>query len=142
MAAESFDPSLGNKFSVYAISSIKSGLYRYMDLRNKLKRYVPTDFETTDTHNEGYSYQLEYLPEEDFKTIQWEDIEFLFDLTKMSSQEEQVIFYYYKQKYSYQETGEIMGLTKQRIKKICNNVIEKLRLAAKSNGVKYEDFLM
>ena len=142
MAAESFKSEYGFKFSTYAIRGLRSGLCRYLDLRNRhWEREVLTDYTVrADGDTEGFVVEPEYI-EESGSSISWSDLKFLFKMIDMTPMEEQVIFLHYEQKQTYREIGEILGYSRQRIDQIHQNIVLRLRDVVKKRELVMEDFI-
>lgn len=140
MCAENFDPTMGIKFSSYAIRGLHSGLCRYLALRNKInEREITTDF-VFHSDDGTMSSEPEYKPKTD-KIIGWEDIEPLFELISLTPLEEQIIFFTYEKKYPCRKIGKIIGLTGERIRQYHTNVVHKLKDAVEKNNIVIEDLV-
>jgi RNA polymerase sigma factor (sigma-70 family) len=146
MAAESFKPNFGTKFSTYALYGFHSGLCAYLKQRNIFeKHFVLTDFTIRQggisTDNKDRIIEPEYIPKNN-KTVKWEDLKVLFDYIEMIPIEEQIIFFYYEQKCSFDKIGEMMNLSGERIRQIHGDIVNKLSEAVKNIDIRMEDFLI
>ncbi len=140
MCAENFDPTMGIKFSTYARNGLRSGLCRYLALRNKhWGREVLTDWIIKG--NDGdMSSEPEYIPKTS-SGVAWEDVKFLFDIIKMNRMEEQIIFFIYEKRYTLTKVGKVVGMTGERIRQLHNKIVDKLKIAVRKNDIVIEDFI-
>jgi len=137
IAAESFDPDKGCKFSSYAIKALRHGLCRYLSLRNKFKdRFVVTDFAI----EEKIKFDTKYINKTE-QIINWNDVKYLFDLVELTPVEEQIIYFYYEQKKTYERIGKLLGYNRERIRQKHGDIILRIKEAVKKQNITLQDFI-
>jgi len=145
MAVETFDPDKGNAFSTYAFRALHSGFCRYKDLTTRFQsRYVLTDFRFDDEDSHGDKQIIvepEWVDNGDKEQIGWEQIKPLFDLVRLDPIERQIVYFYYNQRFSYSEIGEMLDYTGESIRLKMRGVIKKLREAVEDRDIILEDFI-
>lgn len=75
------------------------------------------------------------------KNILWEDISFMFDEINMSPQEEEIVSYHYKHRFTLSEIGEMLCMSRERIRQIMGDIFERLKQYVLDSGLEYEDFV-
>lgn len=142
MSAENFKPEKGFKFSTYAKKGMLCGTHRYLSLKKRFReREILTDF--TMVRKESHSQivvDLEYVPQRE-GDVKWEDLEYIFGFIEMTPVEEQIMFFYYKQGYTFQKVGNLVGYSGENIRLIAAKVINKLKEVVQKNNLEIEDFI-
>lgn len=139
MAAEGFEEGKGSKFGSYAILAMRHGLCRYLSLRKRFReRYILTDFTIKGEDGERV-VEPPYISKTEHVTG-WNDVSFLFDLIELTPMEEQIIYFYYEQKTTYEKIGDLLGYTRERIRQKHGDIILRLKKAVKEHNITLEDF--
>lgn len=143
LSVESFDENKNIAFSTYAMEGLNFGFRYFLRLKKTFNgRFVITDFSEFDEDGKNIHgiREPEYRPEQN-KTIAWEDIKRIFDLIEMTPIEEQIVFFYYEKKYTCDEIGKMMNVSRQRIGQQIGDVTNKLKIAVKENLITICDFV-
>lgn len=152
LAAENWEPSRG-AFTTCCVWYFKSAIGNYFREKKLFNsRYTLTPFISDDNISEdcNIDHMTYYIPTkgglvEEYDGIEkkdkitWDNISFLFDRIEKTPQEEEVILYYYKYKFTMQEVGDMLGLTRERVRQLLVPVIDKLKLFVCESGLTYND---
>lgn len=141
LAAESYNPEKEVAFSTWAVISMRSGLLRYLELKKRYgEREVLTDFSSRDDDDDSYYNDYEYVSKTK-KSIGWGNVKELFDMVEMTPMEEQVIFFYYRKKYTYERIAELVGMSKESVRQRHNSVVRKIQEVVKEKDFVMKDFM-
>jgi len=141
MSAERFNDNKGVKFGTFAMLGLKSGLSRYLDLRNRRwSREILTDFKCRGDDGKEYSAEPKFISRYE-KRIFWNDVKELFNMITMTSLEKKIIYYYYKKRYTFKKIGEIVGYSRERIRQIHKGIIDKIKIKVEEYDLVIKDFL-
>jgi RNA polymerase sigma factor (sigma-70 family) len=140
LACETFDPEKGIKFSTYAFTAFKSGLWRYRQLRDRFhSRFITVDYCGKDEDGE-----LNFDPpsKSDFKNYVMSDkIDSFLGNVKLDAYERQVIHYRYKLGLTCAEVGKKLKLSRERIRQINQASLTKIKKYAKIKKYNYYNFI-
>ena len=113
-AADGFDPWRGYRFSTYACNAITRSFFN----RDQVTRImVPID----DVENIGYE-----VPDENYG-LWLERLDIVMQSDSLSPREKKVLRYRFHDKLTLEETGNIWGITKERIRQIQVGALAKLK---------------
>lgn len=142
MAAEKFDLTKNVKFSTYAIMAFKSGLSRYFDLKKRWEeRFKIMSFEFAGEEETEYGYCYRPIREQQEKTIEWKDVEFLFDDVLLTPIEQQIKYYYHQERFSVDEIALILGYSGERIRQLYRGILSKVKDSVVVKGYTIEDIV-
>tara|TARA_Y100000310_G_C20703345_1_gene832115 strand:- start:2526 stop:3128 length:603 start_codon:yes stop_codon:yes gene_type:complete len=140
LAIERYDPTKGYKVSTYVTHSIKGGLSRYLELRNRFSsRY--TLFSALEDENYEEDFESRVTDRERKKTVVWDDIFYLIEQVEINEVEEQIIYCIYNLKKNLKETGKVIGRTGESVRQYHENIILKIKEFVETEGYMLRDFL-
>ena len=136
LACESFNPSRGNKFSVYVYKSFYSALMNY---RNSKKKFYSI-FVVSDCNND-VRFRNYYVESKNNTVVLYEKIEEILKKLKFSEKEKSIIYMAHRQGLNFSETGKKISCSKQTTRNMYYRVIDKLKTYVEDNNLKYESFI-
>lgn len=144
-AANTYDTDRDNRFSTYASKSIKTGISRYLELRNRYNsRYVTVAWEQdykknkdsdTENRSQGPSWN-------DNNSTTWKEIEeTLLSKVELSEQEISVLDMLYSKEMTFSAIAKNYNCTRQNIQHIENKILDKIRKYICERGLFKRDFI-
>ena len=141
-AVDRFEPERGNKFISYAVSWVKQSIIDALRKKNSIKGdELPN--ETIDENNEYDDLILDdaYLDITQDDDSQYKDIKTVanFLLSNLDNRERFIVCQYNgineKKTKTLEEIGNILGLTKERVRQINEKALKKMRVSALNNSI-------
>lgn len=141
-AVDRFEPERGNKFISYAVSWVKQSIIDALRKKNSIKGdELPN--ETIDENNEYDDLILDdaYLDITQDDDSQYKDIKTVanFLLSNLDNRERFIVCQYNgineKKNKTLEEIGNILGLTKERVRQINEKALKKMRVSALNNSI-------
>lgn len=145
-AVDKFDCSRGFKFSTYACRAILKAFSRQGMKLSKYRQRFPTDFDPAlekSNHLETLRRQHELESAEEVKHVVLNNDADLTDV------EQTVIHHRFgidlpenQEPLTLEQVGQIIGVTKERVRQIQNKALEKIRLALEANAAEKAEQLL
>ena len=132
-AARTYDKRKG-RFITYLAKALKSGLFRYLQLKDRYnQRFVSISFRTKNNN----IIDIEDTTKKDVNK------QYFYELLKESKLKKEdflLIHDYYFMKKTHKEMAEDRGLSGQRISQLTNEIIKKIRKKAEQEQYMLKDF--
>lgn len=126
-SVKSFDEKKGFKLSTYAYGNFNRCLNEFKQKRKKYINIV------------SLSKKMNNIEKE--KKLDFSLIEYIIGTSKLSVKEKEILSLYYYQELSLEKIGEKYLCHKEKIRRIKDKAVKKLRKEIEKKGIRVEDFI-